>query len=87
MKVAIAAHFRRQFKKLPKALQEEAMEKIELFSDTNQHLALKVHKLHGRFNNKWSLSVNYRYRILFEWESMHESAILVAIGDHSVYQN
>ncbi|MDQ1299995.1 MAG: Plasmid stabilization system [Patescibacteria group bacterium] len=85
MKIALAPQFRRQFKKLPRALQEEAVEKMELFRDTKNHLALKVHKLHGRLNSRLSFSVNYRYRIIFMWEVANESAIMLAIGDHALY--
>ena len=86
MDVAYTPQFRRQFKKLPKPLQEEAFEKIELFGDFNQHSSLRVHKLKGRMDGRWSFSVNYRYRIVFMWEVQSESAILLAIGDHAIYE-
>ncbi len=86
MEVAFAPQFRKQFKKLPHALQEEALEKIELFRDSDTHPSLRVHKLKGVLEGRWSFSVNYRYRIIFMWERPYKSAILLAIGDHSVYE-
>jgi len=86
MDIAFAPQFRRQFKKLPKKLQTEAIEKIELFGDIKQHEKLHVHKLTGRMEGRWSFSINYRYRIVFMWEYKKESAILLAIGDHSIYE-
>lgn len=77
--------FVRHFNKLPKNLQEEVLEKIELFKDTGNHQALKVHKLHGPLKDRYSFSVNYKYRIIFMYETKNKVAIL-AIGDHDVYQ-
>ncbi len=85
MDVAVTPRFRRLFKKLPVELQEEVLEKIELFTDPGSHTALRVHKLQGRLADQWSFSVNYRYRIVFVWEERNISAILIAVGDHDLY--
>ena len=85
MEVAFKPTFLRQFKKLPKNLQEEAHEKIKLFRHPANHPALKVHKLKGELSGYLSFSVNYRYRIVFKWESHSTSAVLFAIGDHTIY--
>lgn len=83
--VAYKPAFIRQLKKLPKALQAEAIQKVELFKNPKEHKVLGVHKLHGNLKDTWSFSVNYRYRIIFIWETRNTSAILLAIGDHSLY--
>jgi len=85
MNVAFAPQFRRQFRKLPRDLQEETAEKIALFKDTKNHATLRVHKLQGKLKGRLGFSVNYRYRIIFMWESPNTSAILLAIGDHTLY--
>jgi addiction module RelE/StbE family toxin len=85
MEVSLTPQFSRQFKKLSRVLQEEAVEKIELFENIRNHNALRVHTLHGKFKGHLSFSVNYKYRIVFVWEMKNKSAILVAIGSHSVY--
>lgn len=85
MHVAFAPQFRRQFKKLPRPLKEEAAEKIEKFMSIENHAQLRVHKLKGELAGRLSFSVNYRYRIIFMWEVQNESAILLAIGDHALY--
>ncbi len=76
--------FIREFKKLPQALQDEAREKIHLFKDESNHQDLRVHKLKGRLRTYHSFSVNYSYRIVFEWESK-TTAVLLMIGTHDVY--
>lgn len=85
MEVAFTPQFRRQFKKLPEKLQLEAIDKIEAFKIPKNHEALHVHKLKGSLEGRFSFSVNYRFRIVFMWESKNASAILLAIGDHAVY--
>lgn len=77
--------FIRQFNKLEKDLQEEVLEKLNLFKDTTNHKYLKVHKLHGKLNSEYSFSVNYRYRIIFEYASK-KSVDILAIGDHDIYK-
>ncbi len=85
MTVFYTANFLRQFKKLPRTLQQEAKEKIELFKKNQHQPSLRVHKLKGHLRRYWSFSVNYSYRIVYEYDSSTTIALL-AIGDHSVYQ-
>lgn len=85
MRIIFAPVFLRQLKRLPKALQEEAVEAIEAFQDTDQHVRLKVHKLHGHFAKQYAFSVNYRFRIVFEYGA-RDVVHFLAIGDHEVYR-
>lgn len=84
MNVYFLPIFMRQFNKLDPALQNEIVEKIELFKDKNNHRQLKVHGLHGRLTGRYSFSVNYKTRIVFSYLSKKE-VVLFAIGDHEVY--
>ena len=85
LKLIYVPIFVRQFCKLPKVLQEESLEKIELFKDISNHQALKVHKLHGVLRGQYSFSVNYKYRIIFSYATKTEVNILV-VGDHDIYK-
>lgn len=85
MEIAYTPAFRRQFYALDASLQEEAREKIALLKDLANHRQLKVHKLHGPLQGRFSFSVNYRYRIVFAYLSKKE-VVLHAIGDHEVYR-
>jgi plasmid maintenance system killer protein len=69
---------------LDAALQEEAIEKIELLREPKNHQLLKVHKLHGHLAGRYSFSINYKTRIVFEYVSKTEVALL-SIGDHDIY--
>jgi plasmid maintenance system killer protein len=71
------------YKKLEPALKAEVKEKIELFKDKKQHKKLGVHKLHG-ISNTYSFSVNYKIRIVFDYENQ-KCVNFLYVGDHSVY--
>lgn len=85
MDIGFAPQFRRQFRKLPQGLQEEVLGKIELFKNIKNHERLRVHKLQRALEGRLSFSVTYRHRIVFKWERRNRSAILLAVGDHPVY--
>lgn len=85
MQIIYLPQFVRLYKKLPESLRVEIKEKIALFSKDPAHPFLKTHKLHGIFKNNWSFSVNYRYRIVFQYLSKNE-VVLLAVGDHEIYK-
>ena len=76
--------FLRQYAKLPKELREEVDEKIALFRGDARLPTLRAHKLKGELRGSSSFWVNYRYRVVYEYESKNRVALL-AVGDHSVY--
>ena len=77
--------FVRQYKKLPKLLQEEIREKISLLQENPEHPFLKTHKLKGKLKGVYSASVNYNFRMLFEYEDK-KTIVLLVLGDHDVYK-
>ena len=85
IKVKYKPAFVRQYKKLPKALKQETKEKIDLFCVDPNHSFLKTHKLKGRLKGRYSFSVNYKYRVVFRYETKN-TAVLLAVGDHEVYE-
>jgi len=85
MVVRYKPSFVREFKKLPDELQEEALERIELFKDKKNHKKLKLHKLKGKLKDFHSFSVTYSHRIVFMYEKKDE-VVFLGIGDHDVYK-
>lgn len=81
-----APSFLRQLKSLANELQDEVIEKVELFKDRQNHRFIKVHKLKGSPRGVLSFSVNYRIRIIFQYNSKGEAELLT-IGDHDVYKD
>lgn len=77
--------FIRQLKKLQPDLQNEVFEKIAQFKEVRNHPELAVHKLHGSLTGTYAFSVNFKYRIIFQYLSKTE-VVLLAVGDHEVYR-
>lgn len=77
--------FVRQYKKLDEALQNDVKRTIELLKQDPKHSLLKSHKLKGKLKGVWSCSVNFSYRIIFEYEKELVITCL-AVGDHDVYK-
>ncbi|NEP55455.1 MAG: type II toxin-antitoxin system mRNA interferase toxin, RelE/StbE family [Symploca sp. SIO2G7] len=50
------------------------------------HPSLHTHKLKGDLSNTWSCSIDYSYRILFEFidnpEEQEEAILLLNLGSH-----
>lgn len=85
LKIKYLPCFVRLYRKLPVTLRAEVMEKIALFLEEPRHPFLKIHKLHGSWTDKWSFSVNYEYRVVFQYLSKDEVVMLV-VGSHEVYK-
>ncbi|MBI2673918.1 MAG: type II toxin-antitoxin system mRNA interferase toxin, RelE/StbE family [Candidatus Zambryskibacteria bacterium] len=83
--VNYAPKFLRRLKKLEPTLIKEVKRKIYLFQTGARHAPLKVHKLHGELSECFAFSINYEYRIVFEYVSGSEVNLL-AIDDHDVYK-
>lgn len=85
MEVIYIPRFVRQFDKLDNDLQEKVLEKIEFFKNKRNHPGLAIHKLHAQLVGRFSFSVNFKYKIIFQYLSKKE-VVLLAIGDHEVYR-
>ena len=85
MEVHFTPSFVKQFNALESLLQTEVEEKIELFKDKTNHKRLKVPALHGRLAGLHSFSVNYAYRIVFEYLNAQET-LLLKVGTHHIYK-
>ncbi len=85
MEISFAPNFLRTLRSLPLALREEVKEKIFLLQDQKNHHSLRVHKLKGRLGRCYAFSVNYKFRIIFQYVGKPPRAYLINIGDHDLY--
>lgn len=85
IEIGFKPSFIRQSKHLEKTLRDEVEEKILLFKDGKNNSLLKIHRLHGLLSGVLSFSVNYKIRIVFEYESKNK-VVLLAIGSHDIYK-
>jgi addiction module RelE/StbE family toxin len=85
IRIGFAPQFTRKFKALDSELQIEVKEKVELFKNPANHTQLKVHKLHGKLKNCCSFSVNYKIRVVFQYEDK-KTITCLNLGDHEIYK-
>lgn len=78
--------FGKQFKALPVNIQKKAVKSEKLFRANPFHPSLRLHKLKGKLKHLWSISLDRKYRIVFE--PLEEGVVLfVSIGLHSIYED
>ncbi|MBI2064309.1 MAG: hypothetical protein HYT66_01195 [Candidatus Yanofskybacteria bacterium] len=58
MKIFYHPRFKRNYQRLPAAIQQKAEEREEMFRENPFGPALDTHKLHGKLKDKWSFSVD-----------------------------
>lgn len=61
-----------------------AEEREQTFRKNSFDSSLKTHKLGGRLKDFWAFSINYKYRIIFEFAN-DGIAHFHSIGDHDIY--
>lgn len=79
-----SSHFAKAFQALPSKIKKQAIEKEKIFRENCFDACLKTHKLKGKLENYWAFSINYSYRILFEFSDKDEVGF-IDIGTHSIY--
>ena len=84
MEVHYTSRFSREAKKVPWHLCKTVEDRVALFKINPFDSRLKTHKLTGALREFWSFSIDYRYRIMFEFLDSGKS-IFHSIGDHSIY--
>ena len=85
MQIIYSPQFQREYRRLPSAAKDKTEKREKIFRINPFDKRLKTHKLRGRLSELWSFSIDYRYRIIFEFMS-EKKVIFHAIGDHSLYK-
>lgn len=84
MKIYYSRKFAREYKKLPKNVKKLAEEKEPVFRNNPFDPALKTHHLEGKLKAFWSFSIDYKYRIIFEFHA--KGAVWFhSVGGHDIY--
>ncbi len=78
--------FKKELKKLPEMIIDLAFKKEKMFKKNPLHPSLRLHELHGRFRGVWSISLNNKYRIIFE-RMDNGNIMFYSIGKHDVYKH
>ena len=76
--------FKEQFLSLPKLIQKKACKSEQFFRKNPFHPSLRLHKLKGKLDGLWSISIDMKYRIIFK--PLDNGVILfLSIGLHAIY--
>ncbi len=82
MAVDFTKQFRRQYQKLPRKIQQQFDERLQLFLADPTAPQLRVHPLKGKFAGYWSLNVSGDIRALY-LQRGDTVIIFILIGSHS----
>lgn len=84
MKILYLPKFAREYKKLPAKIKDLTEKREKLFRQNPFDPRLKTHKLSGDLSGFWSFSIDYKYRIIFDFAS-DETVRFYSVGDHDIY--
>ena len=85
MQIIYSPKFIREYKKLPNEIKYTAEQKEKAFRENPFNPQLKTHKLSGKLKNFWSFSIDYKYRIIFEFANKN-TVYFHSVGNHEIYQ-
>ena len=85
MKIFYTKKFEREYKKLSKEIKLKVEARESIFRRNPYDPTLKTHKLSGELKDFWSFSVDFKYRIVFEF--IEDGNIFFhSVGDHDIYR-
>ncbi len=85
MKIYYSGKFAKEYKKLPRKVKLSAEKKEKVFRIDPFDPQLKTHKLTGRLKEYYSFSIDYQYRIIFEFVKK-DTVWFHAVGTHEIYK-
>ena len=85
MEIFYSPSFARAYKKLPDTIKNKAEKQEKVFRKNWKDSKLKAHKLHGKFSEFWSFSVDVSYRIIFTVDNK-KNFTFHDIANHDVYK-
>lgn len=72
-----------KIKRKDKKLIVQINKQLKLFRSQPKHHSLKTHKLSGKLQNRWSISINKSVRMVYIMLSRNE-AYFISVGTHDM---
>ena len=82
--IYVTRSFERLFKRLPKRVRDETLQKLELYLKDPAHPSLRAKRIRGTAAI-WEMSVTMNYRLTFEVDD--ERVVLRRIGTHDILRS
>jgi len=58
---------------------------LRLLELNPHHPSLRLHKLQGKFQDKYSVSITISYRIILVFSVTEDGIVLIDVGNHDIY--
>lgn len=84
MKIYYSSKFAKEYKRLPLKVKIAAEKKEKIFRKNPRNPRLKTHRLTGKLKEYYSFSIDYQYRIIFEFRET-EVVWFHSVGTHEIY--
>ena len=85
MKIIYSTKFAREYRKLPLKIKKLAEKREQIFRKDPFESSLKTHKLTGKLKEYYSFSIDYQYRIIFEFVEK-DNIWFHSAGTHEIYK-
>lgn len=85
MKIFYTKKFEREYKKLNKEIKLKLESRENVFRKNPHSATLKTHKLLGALGDFWSFSVDFNYRVIFEFVD-DNNIFFHSVGNHDIYK-
>ena len=72
-----------KFRKKHPELREQYYKTLKILEVNPFHPSLRLHKLRGKLNEYYSVSINMQYRIMIDFVIQEDMVVLISIGGHS----
>lgn len=85
IKILTTRIYERQLKKFKNKhpqLKEKYIQTVLMLEKNPYHPSLRLHKLKGRYQEYYSISINMKYRIMIDFIIRDDKVILLDIGNH-----
>jgi len=83
--ILTTSHFRRALKKIPENVVRQFKTKEMIIKKNPFASSLKTHRLRGKLSKYYSFSINYQYRVLFEFLD-EKTVVFINVGTHEIYK-
>lgn len=85
MTIAYSSNFQKAYDRLPFDVKEKAKRAERIFRRDPFDVRLRTHKLHGKLAGLRAFWVDWRYRVIFEFDK-EDTAYFHTIGGHTIYR-
>jgi len=84
MKIYYSSKFAKEYRRLPKNIKTIAEAREKTFRENPFNPRLKTHSLSGKLKEYYSFSIDYHYRIIFEFVGK-DTVWFHSVGTHAIY--